>query len=147
MSLRTNHVAGGVIVAAGAVVWLMSLDLPTGHLSMPGAGMFPKLLCILAIFFGAVLIVRAQDSAPFDEIDWSDLRHGAPVIAITVVAVALYTTLGFLITMAGLLFALLMFERCNLAISAAYSVGVSAATYALFVYVLKSPLEQGVLPF
>ena len=147
MTLRANHVAGGIVIAAGVLVWLLSLDLPTGRLSMPGAGMFPKLLCILAMFFGAVLVVRAQDSGPFGDIDWSDLRHGAPVIAITIVAVALYTTLGFLITMAGLLFALLMFERCNVAVSAAYSVGISVATYALFVHVLKSPLEQGILPF
>lgn len=147
MRVRTNHVAGGVVIAAGIVVWLLSLDLPTGRLSMPGAGMFPKLLCTLAIFFGAVLFLRAGESGPFGEVDWSDLRHGAPVIAITVAAVALYTTLGFLITMAGLLFALLAFERRNLWVSAAYSAGVSIATYALFVYVLKSPLEQGLLPF
>ncbi len=147
MRLRTNHVAGGVVIAAGIVLWLLSLDLPTGRLSMPGAGMFPKLLCILAIFFGAVLIVRAGESEPFDHIDWSDLRHGAPVVAITGAAVALYTMLGFLITMAALLFALLAFERQNLLVSAAYSTGLSIATYALFVYVLKSPLEQGVLPF
>ncbi len=147
MTLRTNHVAGGVVVAAGIVVWLLSFDLPTGGLSMPGAGMFPKLLCILAIFFGAVLIVRANESGPFSEVDWSDLRHGAPVIAITVTAVALYTTLGFLITMTGLLFALLAFERRNLWVSAAFSAGVSIGTYALFVYALKTPLEQGLLPF
>jgi hypothetical protein len=147
MTLKSNHVAGGVVVAAGLIVWLLSLDLPTGRLSMPGAGMFPKLLCVLAILFGISLILRAHDSEPFREIDWSDLRHGAPVIAITVVAVALYTTLGFLITMAALLFALLMFERQNIWVSAAYSIGVTVATYALFVHVLKSPLEQGVLPF
>jgi len=147
MTLRSNHVAGGVVVAAGLIVWLLSLDLPSGRLSMPGAGMFPKLLCLLAILFGAVLILRGDDSSPFRDIDWSDLRHGAPVVAITIVAVALYTTLGFLITMAALLFGLLMFERQNVWASAAYSIGITVATYALFVHVLKSPLEQGILPF
>jgi hypothetical protein len=104
-------------------------------------------LCILTIFFGVVLMLRANESGFFADIDWSDLRHAGPVIGITTVAVTLYATLGFIITMAALLFALLAFERRNLLAAAAYSVGVSAATYALFVYVLKSPLEQGLLSF
>ena len=147
MNLRTDQVAGAVVIAAGLVIWALSGDLPTGRLSMPGAGMMPKLLCVLIIFFGAILFFRANESSPFADIDWSDLRHAGPVIGITTVAVALYATLGFIITMAALLFALLAFERRNLLAAAAYSVGVSVATYALFVYVLKSPLEQGLLQF
>jgi hypothetical protein len=147
VTLRSDHVAGGVVIAAGLLIWVLSGDLPTGRLSMPGAGMLPKLLCVLAIFFGAVLMLRARESGRLADIDWSDLHHAAPVVGITVAAVALYATLGFLITMTALLLALLAFERRNLLAAAAYSVGVSAATYALFVYVLKSPLEQGLLHF
>jgi hypothetical protein len=147
MRLRTDHVAGGAVIAAGLLIWALSGDLPTGRLSMPGAGMMPKLLCILIVFFGAVLILRAQDGGWFGDIDWSDLRHAGPVIGITVVAVALYATLGFVITMAAMLFALLAFERRNLLAAAAYSVSVSVATYALFVYILKTPLEPGLLQF
>jgi hypothetical protein len=145
--LRADHVAGGVVIAAGLVIWGLSGDLPTGRLSMPGAGMMPKLLCILTIFFGVVLMLRAHESGRFADIDWSDLHHAAPVIGITAAAVVLYATLGFIITMAALLFALLAFERRNLLAAAAYSIGVSAGTYMLFVYVLKSPLEQGLLRF
>ena len=147
MILRTDHVAGGAVIAAGLVIWGLSGDLPTGRMSMPGAGMLPKLLCALIILFGGVLMLRARESGRFAEIDWSDLRHAGPVIGITAAAVVLYATLGFLITMTALLFALLAFERRNLLAAAIYSVGVSAATYALFVYVLKSPLQQGLLWF
>lgn len=147
MILRADHVAGGAVIAAGLVIWALSGDLPTGHLSMPGAGMMPKLLCILIVVFGLALMLRARESSVFADLDWSDLRHAGPVIAITAAAVALYATLGFILTMTALLFALLAFERRNLLAAAAYSAGVTLATYALFVYVLKSPLEQGLLRF
>jgi hypothetical protein len=114
---------------------------------MPGSGMMPKLVCSLMMFFGLVLVLRAGESRTFAEIGWSDLRHAAAVLAITVLATALYSTLGFLIAMSLLLFALLAFERRNLFAAALYSVGVSVATYALFTLVLKSPLEQGLLWF
>ncbi len=147
MTLRSDHVAGAVVIVIGLIVWAVSGDLPTGRLSMPGAGMLPKLLCSLLIFFGLMLILRGGESAPFAEISWRDIAHAAPVMAITVVAVALYTTIGFILSMGLMLFALLCLERRNLVAAAAYSAGISVATYFLFTVVLKSPLEQGLLPF
>ncbi len=147
MTLRSDHVAGAAVVVGGLIVWALSGDLPTGRLSMPGAGMMPKLLCALLVLFGLILILRGHDSVPFADISWSDLGHAVPVMAITAVAVALYTTLGFVLSMSLMLFALLCLERRNIAAAAAYSAGISVATYFLFTVVLKSPLEQGLLPF
>ncbi len=147
MTIRSDHVAGAVVIVIGLIVWALSGDLPTGRLSMPGAGMMPKLLCGLLIFFGLLLILRGADSGRFTDISWRDLAHAAPVMAITVAAVALYTTLGFILSMGLMLFALLCLERRNLVAAAAYSAAISVATYFLFTVVLKSPLEQGVLPF
>ena len=48
MTLHTDHVAGGVFVAFGALVFALSGDLPIGTLSFPGAGMMPKLVAGLA---------------------------------------------------------------------------------------------------
>ena len=62
-------------------------------------------------------------------------------------AVALYTTLGFIITMSLMLFALIAFEGRNLVAAAVYSVSISLVTYGLFTVVLKSPLDQGILGF
>jgi hypothetical protein len=62
--------------------------------------------------------------------------------------VALFETLGFLTTNVLLIFALLVFiERRRLLPAAAYSIGVVAVTYVLFVYVLKTPLQTGPLGF
>jgi hypothetical protein len=146
--IRTDHVAGSVFVALGIVVLALSGDLPVGTLSFPGAGMMPKLVAGLMIVFGLLLVGRAGESAPLASLAWGDLSHAARVVAITAVAIALYQPLGFIITMALLLFTLTFgAERRPLLAAAAFSAGVVALTYLLFAVVLKTPLEPGVLRF
>jgi hypothetical protein len=146
--IRTDHIAGGVFVAFGLVVLASSGDLPVGTLSFPGAGMMPKLVAALLIFFGLLLVLRAGESAPLASVPWTELPHAARVAAITAVAIALYQPLGFVVTMALLLFALTFgAERRNPLYAAAFSAGVVALTYLLFAVALKTPLERGVLGF
>jgi hypothetical protein len=147
MTLRADHVAGGAAVAVALAVLAVSGDLPFGTLAFPGAGMMPKLVCALMILFGATLLVRGGTSQLFSDVGWNDLPHAVRVLAITGAAVALYTTLGFIVTMSLMLFALIVLEGRNLLAAAVYSVGVSLLTYGLFTLVLKSPLEQGILGF
>jgi hypothetical protein len=151
MPLRADHVAGGASIAAAVAVLAVSGDLPFGTLAFPGAGMMPKLVCALMILFGATLLVRGGASQPFSDIGWSDLPHAVRVLAITGAAVALYTTLGFIVTMSLMLFVLIAGEVSwsgrSLIAAAAFSVGVSVFTYGLFAIVLKQPLEQGILGF
>ena len=148
MIIRTDHVAGSVFVALGIVVLALSGDLPVGTLSFPGAGMMPKLVAGLMIVFGLLLVGRAGESAPLASLAWGDLPHAARVVAITAVAIALYQPLGFVITMALLLFTLTFgAERRPVLAAAAFSAGVVALTYLLFAVVLKTPLEPGILGF
>ncbi|HZD63717.1 MAG TPA: tripartite tricarboxylate transporter TctB family protein [Xanthobacteraceae bacterium] len=148
MIIRTDHVAGSVFVALGIVVLALSGDLPVGTLSFPGAGMMPKLVAGLMIMFGLLLVGRAGESATLASLAWGDLPHAARVVAITAVAIALYQPLGFVITMALLLFTLTFgAERRPVLAAAAFSAGVVALTYLLFTVVLKTPLEPGVLGF
>src|SRR5205807_9520837 len=107
MTLRTDHIAGGAFVVFGLLVLALSGDLPFGTLSFPGAGMMPKLVAGAMIFFGLVLVLRAGESAPLARISRGDLWHAARVTAITAAAIALYRTLGFIVTMALMLFALI----------------------------------------
>jgi hypothetical protein len=149
MTLRADHVAGLLFVGVGVLVFALSGELPTGTLSMPGAGFLPKILAGLSILFGLVLVLRAGESRPFAAISWSDALHAAPVViiagaAIAGAAIALFEWLGFLITMALMMVALLVIvERRNPLFAALYSVGVVALTYVTFVYLLKTPLPVG----
>src|SRR4051812_22037841 len=98
VTLRRDHIAGGVFIAAGALVFAMSGDLPFGTLASPGAGMMPKLVLGLMIAFGAIIVARAGESPPLAEINWGDFRHAAIVVTVSAIAVALYTTIGFVLS-------------------------------------------------
>jgi hypothetical protein len=148
MKLQADHVAGGFFVVLGAAVIALSGDLPFGRTSMPGAGFMPILIAILLIVFGTALALRAREGRLFSEIDWDDGRHAAQVLAITVVAVAFYATLGFIITMILMMVALLLIiERRDILRAGVYSVAVVVATYMVFVHLLQSPLPGGILGY
>ena len=144
--LKRDHIAGGVFVAVGALLFAFSGDLPFGTLASPGAGMMPKLVLVLLIGFGALLVLRAGESPPLTEIAWSDLRHAATVMATAAAATALYTVIGFVLSVSLLLFVLLFaVERRNIWRALAVSIGVTVGSYLLFNTLLKSPLPP--MPF
>jgi hypothetical protein len=146
MILRRDHVAGGIFVLGGALVFALSGDLPWGSMAMPGAGMMPKLALGLMIVLGLVLIVRAGESPPFAEIEWGDLPHAILVTIVTAAVAALYTWLGFIIAMTLLMFVLLVpIERQNILYAAAFSIGTTLVAYGLFALLLKAPLPRGLI--
>ena len=148
MTLRSDHIAGAAFIILGIVVFAISGDLPFGRLSAPGAGMMPKLMAGLMIVFAVIILAGAASSRPFAAIDWSGRLHALLVVVITGAAVALYQRLGFLLTMALLVFTLLIaVERRRLVPAALYSVGITVFAYWLFGIALKAPLERGILWF
>ena len=147
MTLRTDHVAGAAAIIIGIAVLALSGDLPLGSLSFPGAGMWPKLICVLMIVLGALLCLGATSSKPVAEVGWSDMRHAALVTAATAVAIAFYSTLGFIVIATFLLAGLVMLERRHPLVALIYGASVSVAVYALFTILLKSPLERGLIGF
>jgi len=139
--LRRDHVGGGAFIVAGALVLAVSADLPFGTLASPGAGMLPTLIIALMMAFGAVLLVRAGESPLLGETSWSDLPHAVRVGVVAAAAVALYTTLGFLLTVPLLLFTLIfVVERRPILPALVVSLGVTALTYVLFTRLLKTSL-------
>jgi Tripartite tricarboxylate transporter TctB family len=146
--LRRDHIAGGAVVAAGVFVFAVSRDLPFGTLASPGAGMLPMLVTALMTLFGLVLLVQASTSPPLAKISWDDLPHAAKVTAAAAAAALLYTPLGFILSMALMLFALIyVVERRGLLAALAFSVPIPLVTYGVFEYLLKTPLERGVFWF
>ena len=143
-TLRSDHVAGVAFIVFGLIVFAISGDLPFGRLSAPGAGMMPKLVAALMMAFALAIIAMGRASEPFAAMEWSDRWHALGLVVITAVAAALYQRLGFIITMSLLVFALLVLvERRNVLIAAAYGVGLTLFAYWLFGKALKAPLERG----
>jgi putative tricarboxylic transport membrane protein len=148
MTLRTDHIAGGAFVVLGLLVLALSGDLPFGTLSFPGAGMMPKLVAALLVVFGLIIVARAGESAPLASMHWREAPHAARIVVITAIAIALYQPLGFAITMALLLFALIFgAERRHPLPAAAFAIGAVALVYLLFDVLLRTPLPRGVLGF
>jgi hypothetical protein len=144
MILRADHVAGAAFVVFGILIIALSGDLPAGQLSMPGSGFMPKIVAVLTIVFGLTLFLRARESRPFSEVTWSDGKHAVAVILIAAAGIALYTVLGFLVTMLLMLFALLVgIERRNPIRAGAYALFVVLLAYATFEYLLRTPLPNG----
>src|SRR5262245_4912999 len=124
MALRADHFAGAAFIVFGIIVFALSGDLPFGSLSAPGAGMMPKLMTGLMMVFALLIMLAGGQSQKLSDIDWSDRWHALQVLLITACAVATYQTLGFIITMSLLVFALLVIvERRNALYAAAYGVG------------------------
>jgi hypothetical protein len=148
MILRRDYVAGGAFVVAGAFVLAVSHDLPMGKLASPGAGMLPVFVTIVMMLFGLIVAVQGRSSPPLIEISWSDLPHAAKVSAVAAAAAAPYTQLGFILSMILLLFVLVyVVERRGLPAALAFSIPIPLVTYAVFEYLLKTPLERGVFWF
>lgn len=148
MILRADHVAGATLVAFGLAVFALSGELPMGGLSMPGSGFMPTLVAGLLVLFGVVLGLRAGESAPLADIDWSDAKHAGLVIVIAAVAIVAYTRLGFLLTMGVMLFAFLVIgERRSPVGAAAYSVAATLIAYGVFAKGLNAPLPTGPFGF
>jgi hypothetical protein len=147
MTLRSDHIAGAAFAGFGILIFALSGDLPFGRLSFPQAGFMPKLIAALLVLFGLLLVLRAtRESTPLADIDWADFRHGAPVIVITGVAVALYTWFGFVITMLLMVFVLLVaVERKNPVRAAVYSGLLVLIAFNLFNTFLRAQMPSGPL--
>jgi hypothetical protein len=148
MTLRADHAAGIFFIALGVLIFAISGDLPFGTISAPGAGMMPKLMAALMIAFAVAIFITAHTSQRLAEIDWSDRWHALLVVLITAAGIYAYQRLGFLLTMSLLVFTLLVVvERRNVLIAAAYGIGLTVFAYWLFGRALKAPLERGILWF
>jgi hypothetical protein len=144
MQVRRDHVAGAVILLGGALVLAASTDLPFGTLASPGAGMLPTVVIVLMLAFAVVLLLGAGATPPLAAIAWTDAAHALRVIGVTAAAVALYIPLGFIASIALLLFVLtFLVERKPFVIALAFSGGATLLAYLVFGTLLNAPLPRG----
>jgi Tripartite tricarboxylate transporter TctB family len=144
MQVRRDHVAGAVILLAGVLVLAASTDLPFGTLASPGAGMLPTVVIALMLAFAVLLLLGAGASPPIGAIVWTDAAHAWRVVGVTAVAVALYIPLGFIASIALLLFVLtFVVERKPFMQALAFSGGATLLAYLVFGTLLNAPLPRG----
>src|SRR5262249_60576303 len=97
---------------------------------------------------GRVWVARGGAPPPLAETDWSDIGHALCVIIAAALATALYTTLGFVLTMSLLLAGLTaVVERKPPLRALAFSIGTALLSYYTFSSLLKSPMPPGPFGF
>ncbi len=148
MILHRDHVVGGGLLAAAVAVLVLSGDLPFGTLGAPGPGMVPMLAIGLIALFATVLLAGARQSPVMAAITWPELPHAIGVIVAAALAALLYERLGFLLTMALMMFGLLAgLEKVPVWRATIYSLSVAIGAKLLLSTLLKSPLPTGPLGF
>jgi Tripartite tricarboxylate transporter TctB family len=144
VQVRRDHVAGGAMLVAGALLLAASTDLPFGTLASPGAGMLPTVVVVMLMAFATILLLGAGASPPLGAVAWTDAAHALRVVGATAGAIALYVPLGFIATVALLLFVLtFLLERKPLLAALAFSGGATLLAYLVFATFLNAPLPRG----
>lgn len=144
MTLHRDHIVGTVLLALAALAYALSGDLPFGTLGSPGPGMLPMIAIALVAAFALAILITARSSPPAGTITWDELPHASAVTVAVALAASVYLHLGFVLTMAPLIFGLLVIvERAPPTRAAIYAVGLSVGVKVLLTTLLKSPLPTG----
>ena len=142
--MRSDRVAGFLLLALGVCGAVQSFTLPIGSLANPGPGYAPLLLSGLMAALGAAVILTGGKSHSLTDIDWSELPHAARILSGGVFAALAIERLGYRLTVLALLvFFVGVVERRPVLTTIAVSAGVAFGTYYLFSNLLRVPLPTG----
>ena len=142
--LRSDLVAGIVIMLIALLVGWENRAYPLGTLPEPGPGYMPLMLAGALGVFGLLIALRAGTSPLFNTIDWSEGRRGIVMLAACGVAVFALERIGYRLTMIALLvFMLGVVERKRPLPALLVACGFAFFSYFLFATLLKVQLPRG----
>jgi putative tricarboxylic transport membrane protein len=152
----SDTVVGVGFVGAGAAIFAATLGYPHLDGGAPGPALFPQVLAVLMIGFGACLAFPAalrRRANPPDATPISGRLHAGGVVNALLVFVAIIVfmlvspVLGFLLTTAAILLGLMWWLGTPLLRAALAAVGLTLFVYVIFGKVLRVPLPLGLLWF
>ena len=152
---QRNLLTSVLMLAFGIFFLIQARSIPQKIESDVGSGYVPSFICICMIVVAAAkLIITLTRKDPFDDVKEEGLGSttgGVVTILIMLVYMLLFEPLGFIVSSALFLFALINWfansENRNLPLFAVISVVMPVAIAALFVYVIKMPLPKGLIGF
>lgn len=146
----TKERAGSLIfLVTGFYGLVLSLQLPMGGWSEPGAGAFPLIVSVLLTLSGILMFVAGKGDVKNDlRAIVKEQKTPFQIVMLTALFIAALNSLGYLLTSSLYLFALLSWvSRYKLWIAAASAVALGTASWYVFGKLLEMPLPQGLLPF
>jgi hypothetical protein len=142
--VRSDLVAGVVIVLVALLVGWENRAYPIGSLAEPGPGYMPLLIAAALGAFGLLIALRAGASPLFNTIDWSESRRGIVMLIACGAAVFALERVGYRLTMIVLLvFMLGVVERKRPLATVLVACGFAFLSYFLFATLLKVQLPRG----
>ncbi|GAA1290446.1 hypothetical protein GCM10009609_67980 [Pseudonocardia aurantiaca] len=147
---RTDLVGGLLSAALGAAVLLHVRTFPELPDGQPGPALFPGLVGALLVVFGLVLAVRALRArgravAPAAQVAPQGVVRALAVLGFVAAYLLLAEAVGFILTMAVLLFLLTWLLGVRPLVAAASAVVTTGAIVLLFRELLLVPLPIGLL--
>lgn len=142
--LRSDRVAGAVMVLSALAVIGENRAYPIGSLAEPGPGYMPLLLAVGLGVLGLLVALRGGASPLFNTLDWSEGKRGLVMLVACGVAVFALEHLGYRLTMVALLvFMLGAVERKRPLPTLLVALGFAFISYFLFATLLKVQLPRG----
>lgn len=142
--LRSDVVAGGVLVLIALAVGWQNRAYPVGSLAEPGPGYMPLLIACALGVFGLLIMLRAGGSPLLNTLEWSEGRRGIVMLVACGAATFALERIGYRLSMIALLaFMLGVVERKRPVPTVLVALGFSFISYYLFATVLKVQLPRG----
>lgn len=146
--MRSNLVAGAILVALGLAVAFEAHGFPGLRDGHPGPGLFPMTLGALLAGLGLALLVTGWRQRPPASPGQPAAPYGALRAAGVAVSVVIYLGIaprvGFSIGMSAVLFLNMVLQGVAVRRSLAVAVVTTAVMSLLFRHVLRVPLPTGV---
>ena len=142
--LRSDAVAGMVLVLIALFVGWENRAYPIGNLAEPGPGYMPLLIACALGAFGLLIALRSGASPLFNTIAWSESRRGIVMLIACGVATFVLERIGYRLSMIALLiFMLGVVERKRAVPTLLVAFAFSFLSYYLFASLLKVQLPRG----
>lgn len=148
---------GAGFVLAGAAIFATTLRFPRLEGGAPGPALFPQVLAVLMVGFGACLVTpallasRKPSSEPAQArtagIGLGKVVNAILVFAAIVVFMLVSPAAGFLLTTAAILLGLMWWLGTPVGRAALVAAGLTLFVYLIFGKVLRVPLPLGLLWF
>lgn len=131
-----------VIVLIGAVILMMSLQLPVGTFEAPGAGMWPVLVSAALMIGAAVIMFTERDGSDYEPLTKRSFVSLGGFVWIGLFVV-MFANIGF--TLASLIFSIVwlrFFAKESWKLSIIATLGFTIAFVVIFAVALNVPLPH-----
>jgi putative tricarboxylic transport membrane protein len=150
---KSDLIGGGIFLALGAFIIILTLGFPTLDKGDPGPSLFPRILAILFISFGGIVFLRGWrgekeggESEAQEEVS-ATRNYFNPIFVLILIGayMLLSNWLGFLLTSFLVLFLMMIKLRVPYLRGLVISVLLTLFVNLMFSKILRVPLPPGFL--